>query len=336
MLAKKSELAVGVDVGNFSVKVAQLSRKGDILTIEGLGYSLIDHNNSDGITEAIKAACLEAKLSHKKVNASIASQGAVVRYLLLPQMNDDDLARAMEFEIERYVPFDKASIVSDYLVLKEKSDKKNVKILLVAARKEYVDARVKTLKDAGLEPEVMTIDSLVLKNVFDINYPEKKSKTVGILNVGAKTSNVNIVRDSVLYFMRDIQLGGDSITHLLKEKLDIDLATAEKTKHDLKGTDKEKFEIIEPVLGNLLNEVYLSFDYYESEFGMVVDEVLLCGGSAPLEFLANFLKENLNRSVSVLNPFQQISLSSAVSRQRFDAFAPAFVVSLGLALESFN
>mgnify|MGYP001610927459 CR=1 FL=1 len=55
-----------------------------------------------------------------------------------------------------------------------------------------------------------------------------------------------------------------SNTEQIKEKLDIDVEEAEILKCSLSVEDKEKIKIIEPVLGNLLNEVYLSFDYYES------------------------------------------------------------------------
>lgn len=334
--AKKSDVAVGVDLGNFAVKVVQLSQKKDVIQIEGAGYAKIDHSKLSGIADAIKAACAEAKLSEKRINAAINAEGVVVRYLLMPEMNNEDLDKAMEFEIERYVPFDKKEVISDYLVLKERPDTKTIKVLLVATKKDQVEKRVKLFKEGGLDPEVITIDSIVLKNVFQLNYPEKSDKTVGLLNVGAKTSNINIIKGSTSYFMRDVQLGGDSITQLLKEKLEIDVNSAEKLKCSLTADDKDKLKIIEPVLGNLLNEVYLSFDYYESEFGMVVDEVCLSGGTAQLAWLTTFLKENLNREISTLNPAAKIGIDPGIPKQKFDQYASSMVVAVGLALESFD
>lgn len=333
---KKSEIAIGVDVGNFAVKVAQISRQDQDITLEGFGYCKINQSKLDGVAEAIKSACAEAKLAGRKVNTAINSEGAIVRYLMLPEMNQDDLKRAMEFEVERYVPFDKKDVISDYLILNEKADTKNMKVLLVAAKRDFVDNRAKILRDFGLDPEVVTIDSIVLKNVFQANYPDKSEKTIGILNIGAKVSNISIVRDGTSYFMRDVQLGGDSITQLLKEKLDIDIEEAEKMKCSLAAEDKEKFKIIEPVLGNLLNEVYLSFDYYESEFGMAVDEVFVSGGTARLVWLKSFLKENLNREVTVLSVTNTAKVSPAVSTQRLEIFSSSLAVAFGLAFESFS
>jgi len=95
------------------------------------------------------------------------------------------------------------------------------------------------------------------------------------------------------------------------------------------------FKVIEPVLGNLLNEVYLSFDYYESEFGLVVDEVYLCGGTANLNWLPDFFKENLGRQVSIINPLKNFIIEPSVDSEKIANLSVSLAVSVGLALESF-
>src|SRR3989338_3575269 len=332
---KKTDTGIGIDIGSFAVKAVQLVQKKDEFQLESFGYSKIDNEKLSGLPDSIKAACNDARLSGKKVNVSVGAEGVVVRYIVLPEMSGDDLAKAMEFEIERYVPFEKQDIVSDYLVLQGKSDAKTIKVLLVAAKKEQVDRRFKLLKELGLEAEIMTIDSIVLKGVFHLNYTEKTGKTVGLLNIGSRASNINIIKDGVSYFMRDVQLGGDNISQLLKEKLDVDIHEAEKLKCGLTLEDRDKFKIVEPVLGNLLNEVYLSFDYYESEFGMVVDEIFISGGGAQLAWLSNFLKENLNREITLLNPINKITLNPSIAKQDLNLLSNSMAVSIGLALESF-
>ncbi len=334
--SQKSEMAVGLDIGNYAVKVAQITKKEDNYQLDSFGYAKIDTNRLDGIQDAVRMACQQARLGLKKINASINSENVIVRYLMLPRMDNDDLKAAMEFEVERYVPFEKKDIVSDFMPLNPNPESKNMKVLLVAAKKEDLLSRVKMIKDTELEPEVMTIDSIVLRNPFQINHPDKNTKTLGLINIGAKVTNINIVRDATSFFMRDVQLGGDNVTQLLKEKLDMTIDEAEQVKFQLITEDKEKFKIIEPVLGNLLNEIYLSFDYYESEFGMPVDEIALSGGSASLTWLMDFLKENLNREITIYNPFEKIAISSQVNQEKLPQLQSSLAVACGLALENFN
>lgn len=333
----KFEPAVGLDIGNYAVKVCQISKAdNNRFKLTGLGYSQTDVLNPKATVEAIKNAWEQARISTKKVNVSIFPEGVIVRYLLLPLMSDEELRKAMSFEIERYIPFSNEEQVSDYQVLKVDEEKKNVKLLMVAAKKELVDARVKLLQEAGLDPQLVTIDSMVLKNAFQENYPDKQNITVGLLNIGSRVTNINILRENYCYFMRDIQIGGEHITNLIKEKFEIDTSVAEQRKHNLSAQDQEVFKVIEPVLGNLLNEIYLSFDYYESEFGLVVDEVFLSGGTAHLGWLTDFLKENLGRQISILDPTKNLIIDSSIDSQKISSIAPALAVPIGLALESFN
>lgn len=332
----KPEISVGLDIGSYSVKAVEIKKDKDLCILKGVGFSQVNGSEPKDFSNAIKKACDEARISTKKVNASVFSQGTIIRYLLLPLMNPEELGRAMNFEIERYIPFGKEEVASDYQILREDNTKKNLQILLVATKKKVIEERVKIIQDAGLDPQVITIDSLVLKNVFGLNYPEKKETTVGLLNLGSKITNINIVRDNFSYFMRDIQLGGESITHLIKEKLDIQDLEAELLKQNPKEREEEIFKSIEPILGNLLNEIYLSFDYYESEFGMAVDEVYLSGGTARLKMLEHFLSENLGREVHSLELIKNISPDHSISQERLQNLSADLIVATGLALETYN
>lgn len=333
--SKQATGAVGLDIGNFSVKVAHLRKEGEKFILQGMGISPVNPKDPNATVVAIERACKEANISTEKVNASIFPDAVIVRYLLLPTMTSDELSKSMSFEVARYTPFNKDEVISDFQILKEDAGKKNMKVLLVAAKKAVVEERAKLIESAGLEPQVITIDSLVLKNTFEFNYPDKKNLTVGLLNIGSKLTNINIVRENASYFMRDVQIGGDNITNLLKEKFDISLEEAEKKKCGLKLEDQETFKVIEPVLANLLNEIYLSFDYYESEFGAVADEVYLSGGSAMLGRLSEFLKENLAREIKILEPTKNIIIDPLLDSQRIVSVSSSLAISIGLALESF-
>ena len=157
-----------------------------------------------------------------------------------------------------------------------------------------------------------------------------------VVNLGSKISNINIVRGNISYFMRDIQLGGEDLTYLIKEKLDINNEEAEKLKYEPGDKEGEVFKTIEPVLGNLLNEIYLSFDYYESEFSMAVDEVYITGGSSSLKWLPGFLHDNLGRKVHILEAAKRIPLSKNILPDRAKSLSCCLAVAIGLALETFN
>jgi len=90
----KFEPAVGLDIGNYSVKVCQLGRQDNRFKLTGLGSGQVDVLNPKAVVEAIKSACSQAHISTKKVNASVFPEGVIIRYLLLPLMSEDELKKA--------------------------------------------------------------------------------------------------------------------------------------------------------------------------------------------------------------------------------------------------
>lgn len=93
------------------------------------------------------------------------------------------------------------------------------------------------------------------------------------------------------------------------------------------------FEAIAPVLGELASEIRRSLDYYRSRGAQVViDRVLLTGGSAGLTNLAAFLQNELQAPVAVASPLTALPVTS----KHFDpsylpTIGPAFAVAVGLA-----
>jgi type IV pilus assembly protein PilM len=128
-----AQVSLGLDIGSYSIKVAQLAKQRDNFVISGLGYTLIKDSGSANLAPAIKEALRQLKVATRKVNATIFSQGAVVRYVSLPLMGQKELTQAMDFEMERYVPFKPSDAFADYQILKEDPVTRNMKVLMVAA-----------------------------------------------------------------------------------------------------------------------------------------------------------------------------------------------------------
>jgi type IV pilus assembly protein PilM len=93
------------------------------------------------------------------------------------------------------------------------------------------------------------------------------------------------------------------------------------------------FEAIAPVLAEMATELRRSLEYHRSRTrGRGVDRILLCGGTASLKGLDQFLDTELQVPVSIANPLANVK----VSTKQYDpvylgTIAPMFAVALGLA-----
>jgi type IV pilus assembly protein PilM len=96
---------------------------------------------------------------------------------------------------------------------------------------------------------------------------------------------------------------------------------------------REIFDALVPVLAELAVEVGRSVDFFRSRYpNEVLDQVVLCGGSAQIVDLDKFFQRELGIATRVANPFQAVRVASRqMDPATLDRIAPAFAVALGLA-----
>ena len=79
----------------------------------------------------------------------------------------EDLRKSYIFELDKYFPFDPKSIYTDCSILDPEGKDKKMLVLLAAVKKEMVDERLKLFKEAGLELNRVTINSIAIANAFN-------------------------------------------------------------------------------------------------------------------------------------------------------------------------
>lgn len=96
---------------------------------------------------------------------------------------------------------------------------------------------------------------------------------------------------------------------------------------------REIFDALVPVLAELAVEVGRSVDFFRSRYpSEVIDQVIICGGSAQIMDLDKFFQRELGIPTRIANPFQSVRVSSRqMDPATLDRIAPTFAVALGLA-----
>ncbi|MCK4518508.1 MAG: type IV pilus assembly protein PilM, partial [Candidatus Omnitrophica bacterium] len=192
------EVIVGLDVGNRSVKVIQLAKQKNSYSLLNAAMGEFDHKADEKSRIAvIKKVIKQNRIKMKEVNISIEGPSVIIRNIEFPKMSRDELKRAIKFEAEKYIPYKVSEVVLDCEILKESEN--NMTVLLAAAKKDFVYTKINFIRKAGLEPWIVDIGSFALINAFNLNAP-RKEKTIALINVGDRITNVNIVNDGVLVF----------------------------------------------------------------------------------------------------------------------------------------
>ena len=328
------DLQIGLDVGTFSVKSIAVSHAGPKPQL--LSFSIKDIG--DNVVSAIKDAHAELGFTRTRVVVSISGPAVIVRYVELPAMSDEDLQEATRFEAEKVIPYDIGEVELDSIKM-EGLEGNRMRAIIVAAKKDLIDSQLKLVSEAGLEATAIDIDSFAIMNAFTEAGIDKEN-VCGLLNIGSKKSNLNIIKGDKSYLSRDIDMGDEQISEIIAESKSIPKGEALKFKKEkmdkfaeLSEEDKKAIQgPVADVLSKLSDEVRLSFDFYENHYAGNVAKVYISGGTVKPGLFDSMLKEALGRDVSKWDPFAGMDISEKIDTARLKIVKPQLAVAAGLAL----
>ncbi len=235
----KATRAVGIDVGSHSVKVVALSKAGGRYRIEHAGLCPIDPAQlAEDPVEAQGAALREAlrtvPLSRTIKVGALPGQTVVIRYPRLPDQADAELAQAMDREASRNLPFELSEVYVDWTVLDRttEADERVVKTVLVAAKHELIDTRVQIADAAGIQFNMLSVDSLALADAAEGCDFLRVGETVALIDLGVTSTIIHFVRDGISSFYRDVNWGARELTQALMKTYRCDAAAAEQRLRD--------------------------------------------------------------------------------------------------------
>src|SRR5262249_10487315 len=146
----------------------------------------------------------------------------------LPPMSREEFEESIDWHAEEHIPYDLADVSLDYQVTAENSDATYV--LIAACKRERIDNIRQAIQLSGRQPVVIDVDTFALQNCYEVNYRPRESDVVTLLNIGASTMNVNIVKGTRSLFTRDITVGGSQFTDVLQRSLGLSYSQAEAVK----------------------------------------------------------------------------------------------------------
>lgn len=334
MWLKRKKMHVGLDIGSYSLKIMEvLAYKGKPV-LEKVCVHELPVASEQNLSGDLKSLLEDVKLSTKKVNISVSGSGVVVRFIELPLMQDSELSQSLPFEAEKHIPLDIKEMTLEHIVLERNQAEKKIKVLLVAAKKGFIEKYKKLLTDLGFAPNIIDVDSFAIFNSFIKSVPkdERGNKTIALLNIGAHVTNAIIARDDIPLMVRDIDFGGINFTQVLQEQLKIEAEEARRLKHDPKERSEEVLGALGGVFQDLAEKIKLSFTYYENQGGKGIDEVYVSGGSIKLNGLVSFLKENIGLKVEQWDPLKPFEVNSRIPKETLENFGSSLAVCSGLAL----
>ncbi len=337
---------VGLDIGVSGIKAVEISpgknRRLMAYNRIPLPWNTISPDgeirNRDVVVDALRALFGSKEFTTKKVATAAFGNSIITKKIQVPRMKEADLQEQIYWEAEQYIPFDVNDVNLDFAILNTANTAAPGKmdVLLVAAKKDYVQSIHDTLERAGLIVEAIDTQSFALGNAFEYNYShivDTELATCVLVDFGAGSTKVSVFEKDKTTFHRELRQCGIACSLMLSERLGVSLDEAEKIK--IEDFANEKVGPIIAEFNHLVcEEVSRSIDFSITQTAdTALDSVYVCGGASLTHGLIETLGTKLSVPVRKLNPVQSISgsgkqMNAQVIREM--TYLSAVAVGLGL------
>lgn len=330
----KEKSILGIDIGTQAMKLVQIRSADQALETYGVVdiKEPITMQSSDAdigrTVDLLTGLVQKSRATTKRCAMSLPNSAVFTSVIDMPKMSDQELESAIQYEAKKYVPLPFSEVSLSWSPISEDIANNTIKVLLIAVPKQIRDTYIKIFQQAGLELEIIEIEALALIRCL----VEDKSKNNVIIDIGAKVTGINFVREGLLQLTRNLNVGGDTITEKISQALNLQAARAEQFKRDF-GLNSTEFlpEAVKPVLNDIKSEIKQILELYRSH-SVQCDQVILIGGGSLMPGLDKYFAD-LAPSVVYGNSLSRLSYPAEVE-QVLKRFAPQLSVAIGLALRN--
>ncbi|MFL2478304.1 MAG: type IV pilus assembly protein PilM [Verrucomicrobiales bacterium] len=348
MADKKS--IVTLDIGSQRVTMARFSLSKGNLILQNYAYQYLvgdpaaDSARIPQVSAAVKELASSLKLSGSDVYYTISGHAVFTRFVTLPDLDGSDLDQLVEFEAQQNVPFPIEEVTWAYQQVSSsgEGEDKKVEVLLVAIKNDAID-EINEAVEGSLVGRGVDVAPVALCNAFKFSYPEIEDAAL-LIDVGARTTDLIYIEGKRIY-TRSVPVGGAAASSAIAKEFDMSFADAEERKmqdgfvslggaaadHEDPGIAAMS-KVIRTTMTRLHSEIMRTTGNYRQAGGGAPTIAYLCGGSAAMPYLREFLAEKLGFEVEYFNALSSVGVGPRVDAEEVGKDAHNLGELVGLAL----
>ena len=355
LFSGNSSALMAVDISSAAIKLVELGKARGGYQLKSMAMSplprdvIVENEIIDSMTvvETLKEVVRTAAPETENVALAISGNALIIKTVTMPLMSELELETQIAFEADQHIPYDIEEVYLDFQILGASEDGSEMEVVLVACKRDVVEAYQQVVQEAGLTAKCVDCSVFALENAAELLSREIEALKVGeepreggnvhaLVNIGANFTNINILHDGRMTFVRDQFFGGNQLTQEIQEIHGISFQAAEQMK--IKSFSAVEEAAVENYFSALADELVRTLDFYavrHAEFP--VQRIFVCGGGALVPGTAKQIEHRINMPTHMLSPFPVVKADN----KKFDAdelerIGPMMMVPVGLALRSFD
>lgn len=345
LLSRSSKSTVGLDIGSNSIKLVKLDHTKTGHSVSAIGIrelppeSIVadEIRDREAVIFNIQSLVDQTDPKIKDVVVSISGHGVITDRFTIDKKTGPEAEQAILFETEQRAPFDVDDVTLDYHIIKTDDETNKMDVLLVAARKEYLQMYLELVEDCGLRPVIVDDDAFAVLNAYEANYEIDPTRVTALVNIGNDVTNITYISNGLFTATRDVSAGTREIFNAIQKEFRFNPELASKAMRGemSDSIDQDMFKAtIVSSCDELISGVELAFSYFKSQTKIEhVDWIVLSGGGALLPYLPEFFQSKLNVPLELANPLRNIDYDPELFQYlQPEKISPLLAVAVGLAL----
>ncbi len=328
--------SLGLDIGSHTIKLIELGYQGNAFALSAAG-SIPTPQDTASVAGAVKKLLKETGAKSRSVQIALPESKVFTRVIEVPALSERELASAIKWEAEQYIPLPLSEVNLDFTVLRTaaQTGTNKMEVLLVAAPKTLLDHYLSILEAAELTP--IGAETEIIATARALGRSTPGAKNILIAAIGAQTTDLAILRGGILSLTRSIPAAGDAMTRAIAQGLDFTPAQAEEYKRTY-GLDATRLEgkivaAAKPIMDSIVGEIRRALAFYQEKYkDKDVQTVVLSGGTARLPGMVIYMAQSLGLEVQLVNPWTGITRDARFSVLTTEG--ANFCVAVGLALRT--
>jgi type IV pilus assembly protein PilM len=343
---------IGLDISSTTVRMVELVDAGggqprvERYAIEILPRDAVvdgDMAGLESVTETIQRCWKRLGSSTRNVAMAVPASAVITKKIVLPaDLREQEMMIQVESEANQYLPFALEEVNLDFQIVgPAPSSPGEVEVLLAASRKEKVEDRVAAAEMAELKPLVMDVESYAIQAAYELvvkQLPRQgKEQIVALIDVGATTTKVTIMKGDQQLYVREQAFGGRQLSEAIMRAYGAGIEEAESIKRSNTPPENYAIEVLHPYVESIAQEVgralqffFTSTPYHE------VNHIILAGGGVLVPGAAESVSQHTGVDTLLADPFSGMAISPRVRAKQLAADAPSLMVACGLALRKFD
>ena len=342
---------LGVDISSSSVKVLEIAQNDENFRLESYGIeatapnSVIENTIADteAVGDSIEKAVARSGSNLKECACAIAGSKVITKKITLSsEIPEKDLEGQVQLEMVQHIPHPIEDISIDFQIENNPDDSGSpFEITVVATKSENVDSCVVALERGGLIPKVVDVELFALENALSltsrISRDDRLTGILGIVDIGSSSTKFSVLEAGLITYNREQNFGGKQLLNEIQRNygLSYEEAKSSLAKSSLEAGFEEK--VVAPFVETASQETERALQlFYSSNNAARIEQVLLTGGCASLNGIADSIMARIEMPVDIINPFEKIPLSAKIDPKKLRRDAPMLLTAFGLSSRGFD